>query len=197
MEESYVVFAEEDGIISSKQNRLIMLLCAGLGITTLSELQCRKRNVADIMNDAWKDLVDNNVITMVKADDNDGYNTSRYHKNNEYVGCYYLDLSGEEKNTVCIVKLTKEVKECPVTGKLIDTTFCGYSPLLCGELNEKLIERYKCSSENIKMPIRPKDNDEVDNWANSNPEIEILKTKGLWSDRHKYSYKKQPTYIAA
>ena len=191
------IIAEEDGIISSKQNRLIMLLCAGLGITTLSELQCRKRNVADIMNDAWKDLVDNNVITMVKADDNDGYNTSRYHKNNEYVGCYYLDLSGEEKNTVCIVKLTKEVKECPVTGKLIDTTFCGYSPLLCGELNEKLIERYKCSSENIKMPIRPKDNDEVDNWANSNPEIKILKIKGLWSDRHKYSYKKQPTYIAA
>lgn len=186
----------ENGITPS-QNRLMLLLCAGLGITKLSELQARKRKVADIMKDAWKTLVDNKVLTEVRADDTEGYNNARYHSDNEYVGCYYLDLSGVESNTVCRVELAKKMKVCPVTGNLIDTTFCGYSPFITGEISKKLFDRYKCSDETISMPIRPKDNDKVDSWAETNEEIKGLKEKGYWSDRHKYTYKKMPTYIAA
>lgn len=187
---------DKDGV-SAKQHRLILLLCAGLGITSLSELKEKKEKVADIMKDVWTTLVDHQILKKVKADDTEGYNSSHYHGDNEYVGCYYLDLSGEESNTVCRIELAKGVKVCPVTGNFIDTTFCGYSPLITGEIDRKLFERYKCSDEIIQMPIRPKDNDQVDQWAETNEEIKGLKEKGLWSDRHKYSYKKLPTYIAA
>lgn len=187
---------DKDGV-SAKQHRLVLLLCAGLGITSLSELIERKKIVAHIMEDVWTTLVDHHIIKEVKADDTEGYNSSLYHGDNEYVGCYYLDLSGEESNTVCRIELAKNVKICPVTGSFIDTTFCDYSPLITGEIDRKLFERYKCSDEIIQMPIRPKDNDMVDNWAETNEEIKKLKKMGLWSDRHKYSYKKLPTYIAA
>ena len=187
---------DKDGV-TAKQHRLILLLCAGLGITRLSELNDRKKFLADIMNDAWNDLVQNKLLTIVRSDDTEGYNSTRYHGENEYVGCYYLDLSGEEKNTVCRIELAKEITVCPVTGNIADTTFCGYSPFITGEICQKLFEKYKCSGETIKMPIRPSDNDKVDAWAESNMEIRTLKEKGLWSDRHKYSYKKLPAYVAA
>ena len=187
---------EKDGI-TAKQHRLVLLLCAGLGITKLSDLIERKKFVACILNDAWNDLVKNGILSKVNADDTEGYNSTRYHEDNEYVGCYYLDLSGNENNTVCRIKLTKEIKICPVTGNLTDTTFCGYSPFITGEIDKKLFERYKCSDEIIKMPIRPSDNDKVDEWVESNNEIRLLKQKGLWSDRLKYSYKKRPEYVAA
>ena len=63
----------------------MLLLCAGLGITKLSELEARKKKVADIMKDAWKALVDSKILTEVKADDTEGYNNVRYHSDNEYV----------------------------------------------------------------------------------------------------------------
>ena len=185
-----------DGL-SAKQNRLVLLLCAGLGIRNLSDLQNRERYVANILNDVWNTLVDNKILTKVSADDAEGYNSPIYYSNSKYVNCYYLDLSGEESNKVCRIELAKEVKTCPVTENIIDTTFCGYSPYITGEICPKLFERYKCSNETIKMPIRPKDNDLVDEWTESNEEIKVLKERGLWSDRHKYSYKERPAYIAA
>ena len=188
---------EDNEGITAKQHRLTLLLCAGLNINNLQELQDRRKMVSSILADAWKDLVGNNLLTIVKADDTEGYNSSRYHSDNEYVGCYYLDLSGKEGNNVCRVELTKEVRLCPVTGNFIDTAFCGYSPFITGEIGPKLFERYKCSDEVVKMPIRPKDNDMVDQWSIENDEIKGLKEKGLWSDRHKYSYKQLPAYIAA
>ena len=153
--------------------------------------------MSDILSDAWNDLVEKKILTLVNADDTEGYNNTSYHSNNEYVGCYYLDLSGNESNNVCRIELTKEVQVCPVTRNFVDTTFCGYSPYITGKITPKLFERYKCSDEIIKMPIRPVNNDEVDEWAKSNMEIKQLKEKGFWSDRHKYSYKKLPPYIAA
>lgn len=186
---------DKDGI-SAKQHRLVLLLCGGLGIRTLSDLQERKKQVSDIMTDVWKTLVDHKILTIVNADDTEGYNSS-YHDDNEYVGCYYLDLSGEEENKVCRIELAKEVKVCPVTSNFIDTTFCDYSPYITGEIDKSLFARYKCSDEIIKMPIRPSDNNMVDEWILSNEEIKELKEKGLWSDRHKYSYKSYPAYVAA
>lgn len=182
---------DKDGV-TAKQNRLILLLCAGLGIAKPAELQKYRKAVKDIMNDAWKALIDNKILTVIR--DGDGYN---YGSNKDYLGCYYLDLSGKDNNTVCRIELTKEVKICPVTGNIVDTTFCGYSPYVTGEISKKLFERYKCSDEIIKMPIRPEDNEKVDDWVATNEEIKGLKDNGLWSDRHKYSYKKHRAYIAA
>ena len=189
------VIEDNEGVLK-KQHRLVLLLCAGLGINSQSELQERKKYISNIIKDAWQNLVDKKILTKVTSG-NYGYNDSYYHRNNEYVGCYYLDLSGENGNDVCKVELAKELKECPVTGQLLDTTFCGYSPMMTGEISEQLFAKYKCSDQIIKMPQRPKDDDEVDHWEQTNEGIKNLKEKGFWSDRHKYAYQKRPVYIAA
>ena len=188
---------DPNGNVETSQHRLVLLLCAGLGISTLGDLQARKRYVSDILNSAWNDFVDNRILTVVRPDDRTGYNHPTYHPNGEYVGCYYLDLSGREENNTCRIELAREVKECPVTGNLLDTTFCGFSPMMVGEINGQLFEKYRCSDEPILMPIRPSDEDQVEIWACNNVEIQNLKIKGLWSDRHKYAYKNPPPYIAA
>lgn len=160
------------------QNRLILLLCAGLGINTPESLTERQDRVIAIMRDAWNALVDNHLITRDTAND----------------GRYYLDLSAT--SIVCRIKSAEIVQVCPVTGNLIDTTFCGYSPYITGEVDARLFERYRCT-ETIHMPIRPQYDEDVDQWVENNEEIRGLKERGLWSDRHKYSYKTLPPYIAA
>ena len=189
----------KDGTVSHRQPRIVIMLCAGLKIHNLDALQQNAKIVDDIVNDAFKQLVDNKILTKVKADDKDGYNNPNIssHADERYVGCYFLDLSGREGNNVCRIKRTESVWVCPVTNQLLDTTFCGYSPLVVGEFTEKLFDCYHCSDTKIIMPSRPKDNDDVPAWMENDEHVKNLIDKGLWSDRHKYTYKKTPAYIAA
>ena len=183
---------DQNNVVSAKQHRLILLLCAGLGISSLEVLYERRCFVNSIMQAAWDALVKYKLIKSVTVNDTEGYNRSR---DNRYVDCYYLDLSAG--SDVCRIKSAKEVQVCPVTGNIIDTTFCGYSPYITGEVDARLFKRYKCSEELIHMPIRPEKDEDVDNWVENDENVRILKEKGLWSDRHKYSYKSLPTYLAA
>lgn len=180
--------------VSLKQSRLVLILCAGLGIHTATDLQTSCNAVSNILLDAWNQLIDKRYELLTKVDTNvrAGYN---YLGNNKYQACYYLDLS--ERSTVCRVGLTDKERICPVTNKLLDTIFCGYSPLIVGEMSPKLFERYHCSDDTLTMPVRPKDNDKVLDWMKTDPQIKVLKDHGLWSDRHKYAYHCTPAYIAA
>lgn len=187
----------EGGKVSEQQSRLVVLLCAGLGIHTIEKLQANVRIVDAIITEAWNTLIDKKVFTKVKADDTDGYNNPRFYPDDKYVDCYFLDLSGKEGNDVCKVKRLQEAWVCPVSYQLLDTTFCGYSPLIVGRICEKLFVKYKCNESKITMPSRPKDNEEVVNWQENDENIKTLKAVGLWTDRHKYSYHKTPIYIAA
>lgn len=190
---------KEDGTVSNKQPRIVIMLCAGLKIYNLNLLKRNANIVEAIVNDAFKSLVDNKILTKVKADDTDGYNNPKIpsHADERYVGCYFLDLSGREGNDVCRIKRTESVWVCPITNQLLDTIFCGYSPLIVGEFTEKLLESYRCSDDKITMPCRPKDNDEVSTWLKTDENVKNLIEKGFWSDRLKYTYKKTPPYIAA
>lgn len=187
----------EGGKVSEQQSRLVVLLCARLGIHTIEKLQANVRIVDAIITEAWNTLIDKKVFTKVKADDTDGYNNPRFYPDDKYVDCYFLDLSGKEGNDVCKVKRLQEAWVCPVSYQLLDTTFCGYSPLIVGRICEKLFVKYKCNVNKITMPSRPKDNEEVVNWQENDENIKTLKAVGLWTDRHKYSYHKTPIYIAA
>lgn len=191
------VNVKEGGKVSEQQSRLVVLLCAGLGIHTIEQLQANARIVDAIVTEAWNTLIDKKVFTKVKADDTDGYNNPRFYPDDKYVDCYFLDLSGKEGNDVCKVKRLQEAWVCPVSYQLLDTTFCGYSPLIVGKICEKLFAKYKCSESKITMPSRPKDNDEVAAWQENDENIQNLKAIGLWTDRHKYSYHKTPIYLAA
>lgn len=190
---------KDDGTVSHRQPRIVIMLCAGLKIHNMKDLQKNANIVEAIVNDAFNQLVDNKILTKVKADDTDGYNNPNIssHADERYVGCYFLDLSGREGNGVCRIKRTESVWLCPVTNQLLDTTFCGYSPLIIGEFTEKMFDAYLCSDEKITMPCRPKDNDEVPLWMENDENVKTLIEKGLWSDRLKYTYKKTPAYIAA
>lgn len=106
-------------------------------------------------------------------------------------------MSGREGNDVCKIKRLEEAWICPVTNQLLDTTFCGYSPLIVGRLCEKLCEKYKCKDEKIKMPCRPESDEDVNEWQENDENVLNLKKHGLWTDRHKYSYHRDPVYIAA
>ena len=187
----------EGGNVSEQQSRLVVLLCAGIGIHTLDQLQANVRVVDAVIQEAWNTLIEKKIFTKVKADDTEGYNNPRFYPDDKYVDCYYLDLSGKEGNNVCKIKRLQEGWICPVTYQILDTTFCGYSPLIVGNICEKLFAKYKCDGTKISLPSRPKDNDEVIEWEKSDNNIQNLKAKGLWTDRHKYSYHKTPIYIAA
>lgn len=186
---------ENDGSISHSQSRMIVLLCAGLGIETYDELQKQSKDVKNILNDAWNQLVDNEIKLLKKVSENEGYDDHNYYKDGKFVGCYYLDMSASSK-TVCLKK-TEKAWMCPVSGSLLDTTFCKYSPLIGGEICKKLFDKYRCEEDPILMPQRPKNDDEVEKWMHSDLLIENLKEAGLWNDRHKYAYKKCSAYIAA
>jgi len=191
------VKAKNNESISDSQNRLVVLLCAALGIDTIEKLKEYASNIDLVLSEAWNILIQKKILTCVEVNDHEGYNNPKYYPNNQYVGCYYLDLSFDDKNTICRIKKTKKVWVCPVTGTLLDTIFCGYSPLMVGELSSKLFERYKCKGPQIEMPSRPKDNSEVTNWLLSDRAITDLKEKGLWTDLYKYVYISSPVYLAA
>ncbi len=183
----------QDGNVSEKQSRFVLLLCAGLGIHALKDLQQNINKVNDILAEAFK-ILNRQILKSVGIDDREGYNNARYYTNNQYVGWYYLDLSA--KNTNCRIKRLERAKLCPVTNQLLDTTFCGYSPLINGRMCEQLFEKYKCSEEVI-MPSRPQNEDEVEQWQDGDDNVRQLKQLGLWTDRHKYVYHRTPVYIAA
>lgn len=189
--------AGEDGKPDSNQSRLIILLCAGLGIDSYDKLQSNSRLINGLMSDAWNTLVEKKILTVVDSHSNEGYNNPVYFQDGQYVGCYYLDLSAEETNTVCKIKRPGALWECPVSGKLVDTIFLGICPMIVGELSRKLIEKYRCSNETIEMPERPQEKEKVSQWLLSDPKVAALKEKGFWSDRHKYVYQEASAYIAA
>ncbi len=185
------------GNVDKEQSRLVVLLCAGLGIDTKDKLRTNIRLIDGLLDDAWNTLVNKKILTIVDSRSNTGYNNPVYFHDAQYVGCYYLDLSGVGTNNVCRVKRTESVWECPVSRKLIDTTFCGISPMITGELSRRLIEKFRCCSEKIAMPERPKNRDAVTEWLMTDEKVSNLIAKGFWSDRHKYVYQETPAYIAA
>lgn len=182
---------DNNGNVSEKQPRLVLLLCAGLGIHSQEQLSANADMVDAIINEAWNALVRTKILIRV---DNDGSGYNGVCCGDRYVGCYYVDLSVDSK--VCRIKRLGRAWMCPVTKQLLDTVFCGYSPLIVGRICEKLFDKYRCR-ETIDMPCRPADDDNVIQWLNNDTNVSGLKKHGYWTDRHKYSYLSAPAYIAA
>lgn len=190
------VNVKQDGIVSHRQSRLVVLLCAGLGVQTLEALQENYKKIDSMLRDAWNVLVEKRILTRVKADDTDGYNHRYIYEDERFVGCYYLNMSGDDGNDVCKVRRNEISWLCPVTHTIIDTLFRGYSPMMTGELSEKMVDSYRCV-DTIEPPCRPRYDEDVPRWLVTDIKVQAMKDKGLWTDRHKYIYKCTPPYIAA
>jgi len=191
-----VVAKDDSGEIKPIQSRIVVILCAGLGIKTLDELKARQTLVAHLLQNAWDTLISKRILTKVE-EDGKGYDNPVFFPDHKYVGCYFLDLSAREGNKVARIKKTKKAWECPVSGKLLDTLFLGISPMITGELSVKLIEKYRCISEPIEMPSMPPEREAVEEWLCTDEHVRTLQKRGFWTDRFKYVYRKSPSYIAA
>lgn len=191
------VKAEDSKKPSAKQPRLVTLLCGALGLDSVDKLDKVKRKINQILVEAWNVLEEKKLLTRVTANDTDGYNHPKYYKDNQYVDCYYLDLSSKETNTRCVIKHPDKAWECPVSNTLLDTIFCGFSPLMTGELSSEMFKRFKVNPNQVDLPNRPDDLAKLSAWYKSDLILHEFENKGFWTDRHKYIYLDAPAYLAA
>ena len=110
-----------NGQATEGQNRLILLLCAGLGITDSTTLTNSAQEIDNIMKEAWDLLI------------------GTPHMKQDTQGKYYLDIRE------CRVKRIDDapVWNCPVTHFCLDTIFMGYSPIMDGYLSANNFDRFK------------------------------------------------------
>ena len=174
---------DSDGNITEYQNRLVVLLCAGLGIHSVAELNIptNRALVTNLLKRAWTDI----LPTLTEVTSNSGYTNERYGKHAlKNIGGYYLDLSTKASRDNCLVELTKKAWYCPVSRRLMDTIFCGYSPAMGHLLNPATINRYKCSKQYVGAKEREHFKESMDK-------------NQLWSDYLEYTLKDLDIYIAA
>lgn len=167
------------GTAKIRQDRLILLLCAGLGITDINTLTAKETLINNLMDEAWQFLT-KNILT--KVDHNDNYykeiDDNGHHK---YDGWYYIDLSTNAKVDDVVVKAPEKLWVCPFSFSLVDTIFKGYTPAIKRAVCTENFERFKVPpSAIIDMPIV--------GTANFDNNILSLKSSGIWTDRHKYAY---------
>lgn len=169
------VQTRDNGTLLSKQNRLVLLLCAALGIRDKAALAPRVAEVNSLINEATA-FIESKILTQV--DQNDPYWVEEINGVHIYDGWCYLDMSLNSQ--ACSLELCKEAWLCPVTNQMLDTLFCGVSPSIKGCLCPENLSRFTVTSGKIKMPILGS--------ASFGKEIIGLKSEGIWNDRHKYAY---------
>lgn len=159
------------------QNRLVLLLCAGLGINDIDTLTANRQKINDLMQDAWDYL---SKHTLCKVNSQDAYYKEIDDQGNHtYEDWYYIDLS--LNSSKCTIKAAQTLYLCPFTYYLLDTTFRGYSPAIKGAVCAENFSRFKIAADaEISMPIYR--SQEFENKKN------MLISRGIWNDRHKYAY---------
>lgn len=179
-----------NGKVSSRQNRLVTLICAAFGIDDEVALdsQQNKSFVTGILDALWEQLSGaDGTVPILKTDDG-GLS-------------YYLDMSTDDPyHTPCYLKLNEGAYLCPVSRKFVDTTFMGYSPMLTGQLARDNMEQYKCSAATVAMPMLDISNPtdaQLASWFATDPCIANLRANGLWSNYLENAFRFRNVYVAA
>ena len=122
--------------VEEKQQRIVLILCAALGITDFTSVtQEQKELVNSGLQAAWIFLRDN-VLTETD------------HTNRGY----RLDMINGRK---VAVQLITEGWLCPVNNVIVDVRLKDYSPRIKGGLNVNNFARYKVSLDAIHFPYYP------------------------------------------
>lgn len=159
---------------SKMQSRLVLLICAGLSLSEKEEIDFAKQDlINDLLSSIWR---------FIKA-----------HILKPYGDGYKLDLTKE-----ALFTLADEVYLCPVSRRLLDRTFRGYSPWIKGALSEQNISNYKLRGHSkFQLPLynfpfnryenqEPVPIQEINNWFELN--TAEPKEKGIWNDIHERVY---------
>lgn len=180
----------ENKTVTNTQSRIITLLCAALNISNEQELNLahNQQLISCILDEAWKQLVGSDGTPAILSTDDNG-------------NSYYLDMSADNPySKKCLIKLNEYSSVCPVSNKLIDVTFMGYSPMMTGHLAKSNMDQYKCCCQKVKMPLlslsQPSDA-LLEAWLTNNSEVKNLKRLGLWSNYMDNAFRFRNIFVAA
>ena len=165
-----------------KQSRLVLLLCAGLGWHSQNVItKDREDQLNDLLNKIWATL-----RAKLLTSDGNGYKLNLSEKSKlEIAGLEYL---------------------CPVSKRLLDKVFRGYSPWIKGTLSPENIEYYNINPKyNNQFPTYAypyhltKENEkvkknEIENWFIEN--TNESKDKGLWNNLYERIFDNNNLYLA-
>ncbi len=167
---------------SITQSRLVLLICAGLGWHDKDDItEVREDQLNDLLEKIWRTLQQ-----KILRSDGDGYIL-------DFIESTQFEIAGKEFL-------------CPVTNRLVDKVFRGYSPLIKGNLESENINNYKI--DNLKNhqfptfsnPYHLDENnetitvDQVDSWLKENSQG--ARDKGLWNDLHERIFDYDKLYLA-
>lgn len=182
--------SSQPGNAVKKQNRIVTLLCAALGIDDEVQLSnpSNRQVVTAILEAAWQQLTGIDGSSPVLSTDDGGIS-------------YYLDMSTDNPYvSKCMLKLNESAYICPVSQKFLDVTFMGYSPMMNGQLIRSNMEQYKCAPVKVKMPLltisQPSDA-QITKWLDNCQEVINLKAMGLWSNYLEGAFRFRNVYVAA
>lgn len=167
---------------SVTQSKLVLLICAGLGWHDRSDInEVREDKLNDLLEKIWR-TIQQKILTP----DEEGYKL-------DFLESTQFEIAGKEFL-------------CPVTNRLVDKIFRGYSPLIKGNLEPDNISNYKIDdAKNHQFPafsnpyhldenkqVIPED--QVDAWLKENSKE--ARAKGLWNDLHERIFDYDKLYLA-
>lgn len=162
-------------------NRVSLLLCAGLGYSSLEEISSQKeQDINELLEELW--LVISTRILVQDEKDNSKFK---------------LDIS--ERTSF---GLPEQVWLCPVKKRLIDVHFRGFSPWIKGRLSEANINRFRIKDveKSLTFPIVPKALlgekviEERQKWIDE--KLKDWKELGIWNDIYERILFPRPLYLA-
>ncbi|MFT4803121.1 MAG: ATP-dependent helicase YprA (DUF1998 family) [Polaribacter sp.] len=167
---------------SITQSKLVLLICAGLGWYDRGDIsEVREDQLNELLEKIWRTL-QQKILTP----DGDGFKL-------DFFQSTQFELAGKEYL-------------CPVTNRLVDKVFRGFSPLIKGNLETNNLINYKIdASKNYEFPKydhpyhKDEDNEDVslvkvENWLEENS-IES-REKGLWNNLHERIFDFDKLYLA-
>lgn len=167
---------------SINQSRLVLLICAGLGWHDRAEItKEREDQINEFLEKIWQTLREK-ILTR----EEEGYKLD-FFKNTQ------LEIAGQEFL-------------CPVTNRMVDKVFRGFSPLIKGVLDPENLEMYRVDHEkSYKFPLfshpyhgndanQRISNEETEQWLFKNSHE--AREKGLWNDLHERIFDFDKLYLA-
>lgn len=167
---------------SITQSRMVLLICAGLGWHDRDDITSeREGKINDLLQKIWR-TIQSKVLTR----DGEGYKLD-FFKNTQF------EIAGKEYL-------------CPVTKRLLDRVFRGYSPWIKGNLNDENIRYYLINGDKtFQFPTYSHpyhlnseneliNRSEVERWLGHNSAA--ARDKGLWNNLHERIFDFEKLYLA-
>ena len=167
---------------SITQPKLVLLICAGLRWFDRADIsQVREDQLNELLEKIWRTLQQ-----KILTEDSGGYKLD-FFENTRF------ELAGKEYL-------------CPVTHRLVDKVFRGYSPLIKGNLEFDNINNYKIDTTKIfefpkyEYPYHIDENNEavslekVETWLDD--KSKEARNKGLWNNLHERIFNFDKLYLA-